>query len=127
MYYTHHFSNHETLSRARTWLSRLGFGPESIETHTDGIPRIAMAIEPAEWPGVEMLLHAVERSDPQGSPGLWDVAAQAHVYPEPGQDWALAEPAGPRSTVIGWHPPDAPTAVDAGQDAFRQAMKERWG
>ncbi len=106
MYYTHHFANHETLSRARSWLTRLGFGPESMETHTDGIPRIALAVDPSRWSGVEMVIHAVERSDPRGGPGLWDVAAQPHVYPEPGLEHPQMRGTRPHASVIGWHPPD---------------------
>jgi len=127
MYYTHHFANHTTLRRARTWLAQLGFGPERIEAHTDGIPRITLTVEPAQWPEVEMLIHAVERSDPEGAPGLWDVAAQAHVYPDRGPERVVARVSRPRGTAIGWHPPDSPGTADPDHDAFCEGMNRRWG
>lgn len=126
MYYTHHFANHESLSRARSWLAHLGFGPERIEAHTDGIPRIALAVEPSEWSGVEMVIHAVERSDPRGWPGLWDVAAQTHVYPEADRVPASARLPRTRSTVIGWHPADSPSPAGPAT-AFPGLINPRWG
>lgn len=122
MYYTHHFANHETLSRARSWLSRLGFGPESMEAHTDGIPRLSLAVEPSRWSGVEMVIHAVERSDPRGAPGLWDVAAQPHIYPEPNPEWASAKAPKASATRIGWHPPDLPVRNDPDHEVARTTM-----
>jgi hypothetical protein len=126
MYYTHHFANHESLSRARSWLSRLGFSPASVEAHADGIPRITVAVEPSFLSGLEMLFHAVERSDPRGCPGLWDVAAQPHVYPEAGAERLAAHPAVPRGTAIGWHPPDAPAAAGPDSDAFGRSLRGGW-
>jgi hypothetical protein len=127
MYYTHHFANHETLTRARSWLSRLGFGPESMEAHTDGIPRITVTVDPSRWSGVEMLIHAVERSDPRGWPGLWDVAAQKHVYPEPKEERAATRVPRSPATLIGWHPPDLPATADPVHDAFCEQMNRRRG
>lgn len=107
MYYTHHFSNLDTFSRARNWLSLLGFAPERIEAHSDGVPRIAMAIDASELAGVEMLMSAVERSDPQGLPSFRDVAKLPHIYPEgfaPGHSPIDLQK--PHSSAIGWNPPD---------------------
>jgi hypothetical protein len=108
MYYTHHFGNHAALTRARNWLSHLGFGPDQVEVHTDGVPRISMQVEPLGLSGVELLFQAVERSDPRGCPGLWDVARQPHFYPSPRDEARLAPHLATRtrSTAIGWHPAD---------------------
>jgi hypothetical protein len=129
MYYTHYFANHETLARARTWLSRVGFGVESIEIHVDGIPRITVAVNPTHWSGVEMLINAIERSDPCGWPGYWDVANQAHVYPKQLMFEAKIETTPSGATAIGWHPVDQLSAIAQEQeviDSMATTLRERW-
>jgi hypothetical protein len=106
VYFTHHFSNIDSLSRARSWLSLLGFSPEQIEAHSDGVPRIALAIEPSEWAGVEMLINAVERSDPHGWPSFHDVARLPHIYPEGFAPVHAGDLQTPGSSAIGWNPLD---------------------
>src|SRR5262249_53538106 len=115
MYYTHYFANHATFERALYWLRQLGFSPASIEAPADGIPRISVALKPSLLPGVEMLIDSVERGDPRGWPGLYDVARLDHVYPGAASA-AAARPASGRSTAIGWHPHDAPSAGSAEVD-----------
>jgi hypothetical protein len=46
-YITHEFAHAETLDRAQRWLIQAGFDPNRIEVHHQGIPRIAVAVEPA--------------------------------------------------------------------------------
>src|SRR4051794_23613060 len=65
MFYTHHFSHSETLSRAKSWLARLGYQPRQIPTtDPEGVDRIAVTCSPTELAGVHMLISAVEASDP---------------------------------------------------------------
>ena len=80
-YITHHFAHPETLQLARRWLVQLGFDPCQIETHTDGIPRIAIAVEPNRVAEAEMVINAAEQTDPDAWPSFWDMARQEHVYP----------------------------------------------
>jgi len=106
MYWTHHFAHHETLKRARLWLQELGFSPDRIEVHSDGPPRLALTANPVELAEVEALVHAVERTDPQGWPSFWDVARQEHG-PHPAGDEPAIDKSEPDSEgAIGWHPPD---------------------
>jgi hypothetical protein len=106
MYFTHHFAHHDTLSRARSWLTRLGFDPRPAPTHTSGIPRIAVVVEPHRLGAVNMLISAVERADPDGFPSFWDEARQPHSAPNEPHDGAPTDRGKPRSSVIGWHPLD---------------------
>ena len=80
-YVTHHFANLETLDRARRWLVQLGFAPDQIESHTDGVPRLAVMVRPEQADEVRQLINAAELTDPKGWPSFWDVAHQTHVYP----------------------------------------------
>jgi len=106
LYVTHHFAHLETLSIARRWLVQLGFDPGHIETHTDGVPRIAVAVRPEEAAEVEMVINAAELTDPDSWPSFWDVAQQPHVYPALIEQTAELSRPHPHATAIGWHPED---------------------
>jgi len=127
VYYTHHFASQETLDRAHSWLLELGFPPSSIEVHALGIPRISVAVEPARFSEVELLISAVERSDPRGWPGLWDVANQVQVSPPLVEAADVSRPRTSATTAIGWHPVDAPSAAAPDREAVSEAMVRKWG
>jgi hypothetical protein len=108
-YVTHQFAHLETLSLARRWLVQLGFTPAQIEIHTDGIPRIAVAVGPEQAAEVELVINAAELTDPDAWPSFWELARQDHVYPRVA---GAADPVGlqeTRTTAIGWHPEERAT------------------
>jgi hypothetical protein len=113
-YMTHHFAHLETLSLARRWLVQLGFDPGQIEIHTDGIPRIAVAVRPEQAAEAEMVINAAELTDPDAWPSFWDVAQQDHVYPAVSENAPEVPLPQTRTSVIGWHPVDrgAPESDD---------------
>ncbi len=128
-YITHEFAHAETLDRAQRWLIQAGFDPNRIEVHHQGIPRIAVAVEPGEAAGVEMVINAAESSDPDGLPSFWDLARQHHVYPEnlePAVD-AAAE-ASSASFVVGWRPVDSENEVSQASTEveLQKELRERW-
>jgi hypothetical protein len=109
---THQFAHIETLERARRWLLQAGIEPSRIEVHTDGIPRLAVAVEAGEAAEVELVIAAAESGDPDGNPSFWDLARQKHVYPEPQPLTASALPeARSESFVVGWRPLDSANEV----------------
>jgi hypothetical protein len=103
-YVTHQFASPETLTLARRWLVQLGFDPGHIETHTVGVPRIAVAVPENRAAEVELLINVAELTDPDAWPSSWYQARQDHVHPH------LVGAEGPaamhqtRTTAIGWHP-----------------------
>ncbi len=107
-YLTHQFAHLETLERARRWLVQAGIDPSHIEARTQGILTLAVAVEPGESAEVQQIIDAAESSDPDGNPGIWDLASQRHVHPQidtataAGTSEARAE-----SFVVAWHPQDA--------------------
>ena len=106
MYFTHHFARPETLARAHSWLTQVGFDPGQTEMHTAGIPRIVMVVEPRRLSAVQMLINVAERSDPDGFPSFWDEARQPHSAPTTPDDGAPNAPREGHPSVIGWHPID---------------------
>ncbi len=111
-YITHQFAHLETLERARRWLLQVGFDASRIEAHTQGIPRLAVAVEPGESAEVELVLDAAELTDPEGNPSFWDLARQKHIYLQPAADpWQFSEASQPHSFVVGWRPIDSEREV----------------
>jgi hypothetical protein len=107
-YVSHEFAHVETLERARRWLIQAGFDPGRIEIHRQGIPRLALAVEPGEGAEVELVIDAAESTDPDGNPSFWDLARRKHIYLESGTEGnETTEPTQPHSFVVGWRPMDS--------------------
>ena len=128
-YITHEFAHAETLDRAQRWLIQAGFDPNRIEVNHQGIPRIAVAVEPGEAAGVEMVINAAESGDPDGLPSFWDLARQHHVYPEslPTAVDAAAQSSS-ASFVVGWRPVDSEKEVTQASTEveLQKELRERW-
>ena len=107
-YISHQFAHLETLERARRWLIQAGFDPNRIEALPQGIPRLAVAVEPGESAEVELIIDAAESTDPEGNPSIWDLARQKHIYLQSGEAAReISEPEQHHSFVVGWRPIDA--------------------
>jgi hypothetical protein len=106
MYFTHHFAHQETLNRARSWLTELGFRPEQVESRTTGFPRLSIRIARQQLAEIELLLHAIERSDPDGSPSFWYAPTGAWRPSRDEEASGSPAPTKAHSFAIGWHPPD---------------------
>ena len=132
-YVTHQFSHVETLERARRWLVQAGIDPSRIEAHTHGIPRISVAVDGAEAAEVHFVIDVAESSDPDGSPGIWDLARQYHIQRQ-GVEQCTAS-IQPRchlqeSFVVGWHPQDAEleiTQIDWDRSPASEGLPGREG
>jgi hypothetical protein len=130
MYYTHHFAHAETLAQVKRWLMRIGIADGRIETHTTGIPWIALRVEPEQLDAIRLLIHAIERNDPEGSPSFWDLARQPHGTIGPAavsSSEAVAARAVPARELIGWHPLDATPSRADPEWHVAGAMIRRYG
>ena len=124
-YVTHQFAHIETLERARRWLIQAGIDPSRIEARTQGILTLAVAVEPGESAEVQRIIDAAESSDPDGSPGIWDLASQRHVYPQAGTATAAAASAThSESFVVGWRPQDADREVTQTDTELQKDYRE---
>jgi hypothetical protein len=111
-YVTHQFAHLETLERAKRWLIQAGIDPSRIEIRTQGILTLSVAVELGESAEVKQIIDAAEASDPDGNPGIWDLASQRHIYPQSTTPTAPGPPAThSESFVIGWRPQDAAREV----------------
>jgi hypothetical protein len=105
-YVTHHFAHVETLKRAERWLLQCGFQTDQIEVHREGVPRLSVLCSPDRSAEVSLILNAVEAGDPDGWPGIWDIARMPHPHVEPTPDATSTEVFTARPTPVGWHPTD---------------------
>ena len=81
-YMTHQFAHVETLERARRWMVQAGIDRSRIEARTQGILSLAVAVEAGESAEVQRIIDVAESSDPDGYPGIWDLASRRHVDPQ---------------------------------------------
>jgi hypothetical protein len=65
MYMTHTFARHETLSRAHSWLTELGFHPRH-GTPSAGVPLLVIVDDPQRLAAAKLLIHAAEYADLDG-------------------------------------------------------------
>jgi hypothetical protein len=107
-YLTHQFAHSDTLDRARRWLIHSGISPDRMQAHHQGVPRLAVAAEPAEVQSIEMIIRIAEMNDPDGLPGFWDLARLQPDSPEAHEATATPPtPPSPASFALAWHPDDA--------------------
>ena len=79
-YVTHQFAHVETLERARRWMVQAGIDRSRIETYTEGVFRLAVAVQEDESAEVELIIEVAESSDSDQSPGSWGMASRRRVH-----------------------------------------------
>jgi hypothetical protein len=122
MYYTHHFAHQETLRRAYEWLEALGYRPWDIDRRMGAIPVLGMAVEPGQMGEVELLINAIESTDPEGWPGIWDESKLPHLWNSPAGDESWPDGVEKRPSPVGWHPLDASRRESPELDLLRDVM-----
>jgi hypothetical protein len=127
-YVTHRFAHAATLDRAQRWLIDAGIAPDRMQARHHGVPILAVAAEPGQVDGIEMVIDAAELADPDGTPGFWHVARveptgtairEGTSSPEAQQRQA--------SFLLTWQPVDkiADEAVRSHIEELK-ALLERW-
>jgi hypothetical protein len=118
MYYTHHFAHQETLRRACDWLGAFGYPTWEIERQFGGVPMLGLSVDAGRMGEVEMLINALESSDPEGWPSFWDEARVSHLWSSPPDEEHVAKQPSP----IGWHPLDKSRRENPELDLLRDVM-----
>ena len=89
-----------------------GIDRSRIEARTQGILSLAVAVEGGESAEVQRIIDVAETSDPDGYPGIWELAGRRSVErqanPATNTVSALAHS---HSFEVGWHPQDADREV----------------
>ncbi|WP_435010165.1 hypothetical protein P12x_001395 [Tundrisphaera lichenicola] len=99
MLLTHRFGSAETLDRARFWLNHHGIEVASTNTSNHDASRMAINVDLPRASAALALIDSIERSDPEGWPGLLDRTRAIHAdEANPSRD----DGSGPASTPIHW-------------------------
>jgi hypothetical protein len=120
MFYSHHFSRPETLTRACYWLSEFGIKPFQMQVDRDAC-RLNLLIGRGDSIEVESIINALESADPKGRPGVWE----ANEYPGTVHHEAPpdSDPATPSRSPISWRPDERHSTPDRGLGALIEAIR----
>ncbi len=104
MLLTHRFDSVQTLTRARFWLTTLGFEVAKCDTSRPDRPALSMVLDYPRATAARALIDSIEHSDPA-------------AWPEIDREWGLAmdSVAGPaaKPTPIAWHSHEGHSADEA--------------
>jgi hypothetical protein len=120
MFYSHHFSRPETLTRACFWLSEFGIKPFQMQVDHDAC-RLNLLIGRGDSIEVESIINALESADPKGRPGIWGPNANPgtmHLEAPPGSHQAA-----PSRSPISWHPDEPRSTTDLGLAPMIEAIR----
>lgn len=119
MYFTHHFPNQRTLSRAQYWLIQFGIEPSRLEIRSEGHPSIGFNLGLADASKAHAIIHAIEAAESEeAGPDIWDLI-------KPTDRLQTAPASGSPASPIGWHPQEIDPLADDRSDwvnALSQAM-----
>jgi hypothetical protein len=129
-YVSHCFARAETLDRARRWLIQTGFDESCIESHYDGIPRLSVRVSRLRSAQVSMIIRAAETTDPEGWPGIWELARMKSSACSVAESHTATSffSSGPHSFPMEWHPQDTVSTsafAAADHENLRQAYAGR--
>jgi hypothetical protein len=128
-YVKHQFAHVETLQRARRWMVQAGIDRSRIEARTQGILSLAVAVEGGESAEVQRIIDVAETSDPDGYPGIWELANRRRVEPQANTATSsVGTLADSHSFEVGWHPQDSDREViqiDTGVELQKHYQAER--
>jgi len=80
MFLTHRFGSVDTLDRARYWLTHHGFDVALANPAEHDETRLAMSLDLSQVSAALSLIDSIERADPQGWPGVFDLPKTLHAH-----------------------------------------------
>ena len=125
MFISHRFGSVETLSRARRWLTTLGFEVAPFDPQTHDSSRLSLRVDLSEASAVLTLIDAIEQTDPEGWPSLMTSPKALHHH-DAHAFWRHDPQHGPSHTPIHWQKPEEPTTNDPVSTLVREYMLSRW-
>lgn len=99
MFLTHRFGSSETLDRARFWLNHHGIEVANSNGAEHDASRLSMKVELSRVSAALALIDSIERTDPEGWPGLLDRTRTLTAREKQSQ---AAECSSPAPTPIHW-------------------------
>jgi hypothetical protein len=126
MLFSHRFGSVETLSRARYWMTRLGFEIAPANPNSHDVSRLSFNIDFSQASAALALIDSIEATDPDGWPGITSPSKKfrsekSHVSPS-----LEVIPHDPERTPIHWHRRDDSSSADPVSSKVCEYMLSRW-
>jgi hypothetical protein len=126
MFISHRFGSVETMSRARHWLTNLGFEVAPFDPKAHDASRLTVRVALPEAAAALSLIGSIEGSDPEGWPGLMATGKTCHHHGEVAEANGYNPKHGPKATPIHWHKHDEASPSHSVTDKMSEYMFSRW-
>jgi hypothetical protein len=126
MLFSHRFGSVETLNRAQSWLTELGFEVVESDEASHDVSRLTLSVDFSRASAALALIDSIERSDPRGWPGNTTPNGSPGANPSPRSTCSQGHHDRKSCTPICWHPGEESTPVDPVSSAVREYMFSRW-
>jgi hypothetical protein len=126
MFISHRFGSLESLSRARHWLTALGFEVAPFDPHTHDVSRLSLRVGLSEASAALTLIDSIEQSDPEGWPSFLTLPKTLHHHDAHTLHGHHDPEHGPRHTPIHWQKPEETTSNDPVSNMVSEYMLSRW-
>ncbi len=125
MIFSHRFGSVETLSRARFWMTRLGFeiAPTTPDSHD--VSRLSLNVDFSKYSAAMALIDSIEASDPDGWPDFLTPSRKFAARTD-GDSAAMESPSTPVRSPIHFHLRDDSSASDPQSSKVVEYMLSRW-
>jgi hypothetical protein len=126
MLLSHRFGSVETLSRARHWLTSLGFEVAAFDPRSHDVSRLSLKVDFAQAAAALALIDSIEQSDPEGWPGFLTSPKTIHHHAAHMIPNCFDHEHGPTKTPIHWEKPEETASTDQVSRKVSEYMLSRW-
>jgi hypothetical protein len=126
MLFSHRFGSLESLSRARYWMTRLGFEVVPMDPETHDIARLSLNVNFSQASAALALIDSIEASDPEGWPGFMTPPKTIHARRTHAAHDLRESTYSPARSPIHWHPREDATSHDPASSKVSEYMLSRW-
>jgi hypothetical protein len=126
MLLSHRFGSVETLSRARYWLTQLGFEVAQTDEPSHDVSRLTLNVDFSKASAALALIDSIERSDPEGWPANTTPSKSLHAHPSHAGTLPDSLHAAKAGTPIHWQRRDETSLADPVSSKVVEYMLSRW-
>ena len=126
MLFSHRFGSVETLTRARNWLTELGFEVVKTDEPSHDVSRLTLNVDFSKASAALALIDSIERSDPEGWPAYSSPSRTSHGNKSQPDIRAHGHHDHTSCTPICWHPREETSPGDPVSSKVVEYMFSRW-
>jgi hypothetical protein len=126
MLFSHRFGSAESLSRARYWMTRLGFDVATPNGESHDVSRLSLNVDFSKAAAAMALIDSIEASDPDGWPGFLTPTRSVQFRHDLGANELIDGHPRAAASPIHWHHRDDTTTVEPQASRVVEYMLSRW-